>query len=91
MEAIELPLPAGRTDPPGMVQVWGKRRLQGFADTGVFSISRGERQNAANPSVLECTTDDTTVSISRRLDIASHDRGNDPYNRYGASTRTRSW
>ena len=94
MEAIKLPLPAERTDSLRIVHVWGERRLQGFADTGVFSISTGSRQIAAEPAQADRYADDgladTTIEFDGRLSFAGHDSGNDPYNRSGTSSRKHS-
>jgi len=71
------------------VQVWGKRRLRGFANTGVFSISTGERQISEEPSKFDPGTDDglaeTTIEFDARLNFSGLERGTDPYNRRGAS------
>ncbi len=106
MEAINIHLPAETPDALKIVRVWGERRLQGFADTGVFSISTGERQSAdAKPKTDRNAADETQagrydddgldstiIEFEGRLDVTSHDgdHGVDPYNRYDCSTRATS-
>jgi hypothetical protein len=94
MEAITVKLPTGRTDALRIVQIWGERRLQGFANTGVFSISTassdardGEPETGAYKD--DCL-DSTTIEIDGSLGVGSHDYGGDPYNRYGCSALTSS-
>ncbi|MEE9570219.1 MAG: hypothetical protein V3W02_00835 [Gammaproteobacteria bacterium] len=87
MEAIKLPLPAGQTEELRIVSVWGERRLQGFADTGVFSIvTIGQTDPDDEPEAGSCGDDAleyTTVEIAGDLDFASFGSGGDPYNRHG--------
>ena len=97
MEAINVHLPAGTPDALRIVRFWGERRLQGFADTGVFSISTGEQQNAAaeKPETDRCDDDgldSTVIEFEGSLGVTSqdHDHGGDPYNRYNRSKRASS-
>ena len=89
MEAINVHLPAGTPDELRVVRFWGERRLQGFADTGVFSISAGGQQNAATdkPETARCDDDgldSAIIEFDGSLGIDSHehgpDQGGDPYN-----------
>ncbi len=88
MEAINVHLPAGTPDALRIVRFWGERRLQGFADTGVFSISTVAKQNVADkPETARCDDDGLDSSIIEfegRLSVTSHehghDQGGDPYN-----------
>jgi hypothetical protein len=87
MEAIKLPLPAGQTEELRIVSVWGERRLQGFADTGVFSIVTIGQTDPDDEPETGSRGDDrlefTTVEIAGDLDFASFGSGGDPYNRHG--------
>ncbi len=87
MEAIKLPLPAGQTEELRIVSIWGERRLQGFADTGVFSIvTIGQTDPDGEPETSSRRDDRlefTTVEIAGDLDFASFGSGGDPYNRHG--------
>ena len=87
MEAIKLPLPAGETEGLRIVSVWGERRLQGFADTGVFSIVTIGQAGLDDEPGTNRRGDDrleyTTVEIAGNLEFATNGRGDDPYNRYG--------
>ncbi len=87
MEAIKLPLPAGQTEELRIVSIWGERRLQGFADTGVFSIvTIGQTDPDGEPEAGSRGDDRlefTTVEIAGDLDFASFGSGGDPYNRHG--------
>jgi len=85
MEAINVHLPAGTADALRIVRFWGERKLQGFADTGVFSISTGGQQNAAadKPETARCDDDgldSTVIEFDGRLGVTSPDQGGDPYN-----------
>ena len=84
MEAINVHLPARTPDALKIVRFWGERRLQGFADTGVFSISTAGQQNAADkPEVARCDDDgldSTIIEFDASLGVASHEQGGDPYN-----------
>lgn len=94
MEAINVHLPAGTPDALKIVRFWGERRLQGFADTGVFSISTVGRHSAADkPEAPRCDDDGLDSSIIEfdgSLGVTSHDHGGDPYNRYKCSRRRSS-
>ncbi len=89
MEAINVKLSAGRTDSLRIVQIWGERRLQGFADTGVFSISTAEQETRNGGREAGDSGDDglasTTIEIKGNLGFSAHDSGGDPYNRYRRS------
>lgn len=89
MEAINIHLPAETPDALRIVRFWGERRLQGFADTGVFSISTDGQRNAAadKPETARCDDDgldSTIIEFDGSLGVASHehgrDQGGDPYN-----------
>ena len=98
MEAINVHLPAGTPDALKIVRFWGERRLQGFADTGVFSISTVGRHSAADkPEAARCDDDGLDSSIIEfdgSLGVTSHehghDHGGDPYSRYKCSRRRSS-
>jgi hypothetical protein len=82
MEAINVRLPAETPDALRIVRFWGERRLQGFADTGVFSISTGGQQNTATdkPEPARCDDDgldSTIIEFDGSLGIASHEYGDD--------------
>ena len=87
METIKLPLPAGQTEELRIVSIWGERRLQGFADTGVFSIVTIGQTDPDDESEAGSRGDDrleyTTVEIAGDLEFASFGSGGDPYNRHG--------
>lgn len=93
MEAIKLPLPAGQTEGLHIVSIWGERRLQGFADTGVFrivTVGQIEVDDEPEPSrrgVDGRYGDDglasATIEIAGTLDCATIDHGDHPFNRYG--------
>ena len=86
MEAIKLPLPAGQTEELRIVSVWGERRLQGFADTGVFSIvtiGQTDPDDESETSTRDDRLEYTTVEIAGDLEFASFGSGGDPYNRHG--------
>jgi hypothetical protein len=88
MEAINVHLPARTPDALKIVRFWGERRLQGFADTGVFSISTAGQQNAADKQEVARCDDDgldsAIIEFDGSLGIDSHehglDQGGDPYN-----------
>ena len=97
MEAIRIPLPADETDTLRIVRVWGERRLQGFADTGVFSIATDCQQTAGDESKTKRTErraeedlDFTVIEFDGSLSVTSTEDGDDPYNRYVGSGRTSS-
>ena len=86
METIKLPLPAGQTEELRIVSVWGERRLQGFADTGVFSIvtiGQTDPDDESETSTRDDRLEYTTVEIAGDLEFASFGSGGDPYNRHG--------
>lgn len=87
METINLPLPAGQTEGLQIVSIWGERRLQGFADTGVFSIvTVGQIEVDDEPETSRCGDDglaSATIEIAGTLDCATIDHGDHPFNRYG--------
>lgn len=93
METINLPLPAGQTEGLQIVSIWGERRLQGFADTGVFSIvTVGQIEVDDEPETNRCGADgrygddglaSATIEIAGTLDCATTDYGDHPFNRYG--------
>ncbi len=68
MEAINVHLPAETPDALRIVRFWGERRLQGFADTGVFSISAGGQQNAATDKSIEGTRGESHARVGIILD-----------------------
>lgn len=94
MDTIKLRLPANREHSVRIVEFWGERRLQGFANTGVFSISSGVRTTTADESDSDRYADDgigdTTIDFNGALVVRGYCRGEDPYNRYGDSVRTSS-
>ena len=87
MEAIKLALPARNTEGLRIVRIWGERRLQGFADTGVFSIATvGQRDMDDKPKTKRCGDDglaSASIEFAGKLDFATNDHGDDPDNRYG--------
>ncbi len=93
MEAIKLPLPAGHPEGLQIVSIWGERRLQGFADTGVFSIVTvgqidvdEEAETSGCGAVGRCGDDglaSAKIEIASKLDCTTIDHGDHPFNRYG--------
>ncbi|MCZ6476579.1 MAG: hypothetical protein O6700_09660 [Gammaproteobacteria bacterium] len=85
METIKLALPAGKTEELRTVSIWGERRLQGFADTGVFSIATfGQKDADDQPKTNRCGDDGlafASIGFAGNLDFASNDHGDDPYDR----------
>ncbi len=87
MEAIKLPLPAGHPEGLQIVSIWGERRLQGFADTGIFSIvTVGQIDVDEEAETSGCGDDglaSATIEIASKLDCTTIDHGDHPFNRYG--------